>query len=347
MSGSARPGSGIRDSGLGIRSGSAFPASSPESRAPSPEPRTPSPVTSSTRSTTLPPRIWNTCTTAPAGPEFQAECVPVAELGARHLLLPRAQRLDRPDGVTNLRRLLVALLERRVGHALAQRAHELVVAPFEKELRVLDGHLVFVFRADFPDARRGAPLDVELEAGARALAGDRLVARPDPEQLVRQRHRPAGERGRHERACVVMRVALDAAGHQDPRKRLAGGQLQVRIRLVVAEQDVVLGRPLLDQVVFERERLDHRVGDDDLQAVRFVEQRVDARAGPVGPQVAADAVPQHPGLSDVQSLPLPVVIQVNAGLFRQPGHLGLEITDRHAVHCAFWRNPEPFIIPRP
>jgi hypothetical protein len=132
-----------------------------------------------------------------------------------------------------------------------------------------------------------------------------------------------------------MPVALDAPRDQNPRVRLPAGQLEVGIGLVVAQQDVVLGRALLDEVVLERERLDNRVGDDDLEPLGFVEQRVDPRADAVGAEIAPDPVPQHPCLADVQGVPVPVEIQVDSGLFRQPRYLGLEITDRHAVHCAF------------
>jgi hypothetical protein len=79
----------------------------------------------------------------------------------------------------------------------------------------------------------------------------------------------------------------------------------------------------------------------------LVEERVDPGAGAVGAQVAPHPVPERPGLADVQGLPGPVREQVDAGLFRQAGDLGLEITDRHAVHCAFARIPEPISIRLP
>ena len=106
------------------------------------------------------------------------------------------------------------------------------------------------------------------------------------------------------------------------------------------------GLALLDQVVLERERLDHRVGDDDLEALRFVEQGVDARAHALRAEVAADAIAQHARLADVQRLARLVRVEVDARLLGKTGYLGLEITDRHALHCEFWRSPEPFIIAR-
>jgi hypothetical protein len=211
---------------------------------------------------------------------------------------------------------------------------------------VLDGGAVVLAVADFVDAGGDTAFDVVLETRPATLPGDRLVARANPEQPMRERHRFPCERRRQERACVEMIVALDAARHEHARELFAGRQLQVGIILVVAKQDVVFRDSLLDQVVFERERFDDRVGDDDLEVLRFVEERVDSRTHAVRAEVAAYAVSQHPCFADVQSFARPVVIQVNAGLLRQAGDLGLEITDRHALQCAFWRKTEPFIIAR-
>ncbi len=173
--------------------------------------------------------------------------------------------------------------------------------------------------------------------GASALPGDDLVAGADAEQPVRQRHRPAAERGGQERTGVVVPVALHAPGDEDARKGLAGRQLQVGVVLVVAQQDVVARRPLLDQVVLERQRLHHRVGDDDLEALGLVEQGIDARARAVRAQIAADAVAEHARLAHVERVAGGVVVDVDAGLLREAGDLGLEITDWHAIHCRFWR----------
>src|SRR5688500_20327599 len=79
-----------------------------------------------------------------------------------------------------------------------------------------------------------------------------------------------------------MSVALDPPCDQDARKRLAGSELQVRIGLVVTQQDVVFRGSLLDQVVLEGERLDHRVGDDHLEARGLFQQRVEPRAHAAG-----------------------------------------------------------------
>ncbi len=270
------------------------------------------------------------------GSDLQAERVAVAELGAGHLLLARPERVDRADRISQLRGLLEPLGRRGIAHPVAEGRDELVVAALEKQLRVLDGDAVILGRTDLAHARRDAALDVELETRPPALAGDDLVARPDAEQPVRQRHRAPPERRRQEGSGVVVVVPLHAPGDEHARERLAGRQLQIGIVLVVAQQDVVARGALLDQVVLERQRFHDRVGDDDFEAVRLVEQRVDARAGAVGAEVAADAVAQHSRLADVERFAGVVEVDVDAGLLRQAGDLGLEITDWHAIHCAFW-----------
>ena len=278
--------------------------------------------------------------------ELQAEGIAIAELDPGHLLLTGPLRLDRLDRVAQLRRLLEALRGRRLRHPIAKPGDELVAPAFEKELRVLHRHPVFLLGAQLPHARRDAPLDVVLEAGPAALAGNRLVAGSDPEQSVRQRHRPPAERRRQVGPRIEVIVALDAARDQHPRERLTRRELEVRVVLVVPEEDVVLRSALLDQVILERERFHDRVGDDDLEALRFVEQGVDARAHALRAQVAPDAIAEDPRLADVQRFARLVVIEVDARLLRKTRYLGLEITNRHALHCEFWRSPEPFIIAR-
>ena len=191
------------------------------------------------RSTTRPRRIWKTCTTAPAGPSFRPNASRSPNSGLAIFCCRVAQRLDRLERVAQLRGLLEPFFGGRLGHALAQRVHQLVVAAFEEQLRVSTA-MRYSPPSRSRDARRRAALDVVLEARPRR-ARPVIVSLHDrnPEQLVAQRHRLAGQRRRHERAGVEVAVALDPPRHQTPRKRLAGGQLQVRIGLVVAQQDVV------------------------------------------------------------------------------------------------------------
>ena len=93
------------------------------------------------------------------------------------------------------------------------------------------------------------------------------------------------------------------------------------------------GRALLDQVVLERQRLDHRVGDDDLEADDLVEERVGLGIDAVGAEIVADAVAQGARLADVNRVAIRVEVQIDPGLLGQPGDLLLEFVDGHTLLC--------------
>ena len=144
---------------------------------------------------------------------------------------------------------------------------------------------------------------------------------------MRQRHRLAREASGQERSSVEAAVALDVPRDEDPRKRFVGRQLQVRIILVVAQQDVVFRRPLLDQIVFERQRLDHRIGDDDLEPGDFVEQGIGFRVGSMSAEVIAHPIPQRARLPDVNRVAIRVEVQVDPWLLGQPADLFLQFVN--------------------
>ncbi len=78
----------------------------------------------------------------PGRPDLEAERIAVTELGARHLLLARPERVDRADRIAQLRRLLEALGLGRFLHPIPQRLDQHVVPSREEQLRVLDGDAV-------------------------------------------------------------------------------------------------------------------------------------------------------------------------------------------------------------
>ena len=272
----------------------------------------------------------------------------MAERGRGHLLLAIVERLHGSHRIAQLGRLLEPLAVGCAHHPGPQRLDELVVLAFQKQPRHVHRAAVLLRRANRVHARRDASLDVVFEAGPAALPGNHFVARPDPEQPVRERHGLAREMRGQKRARVEAAVALDAPRHQHARKRLVGRQLQVGIVLVVAQQDVVFRRPLLDQVVFEGERLHDRVGDDDVEPRHLVEERIGLRIAAVGAEIVTDAVAQRPRLPDVNRVAGGVEVQIDAGLLRQPGNLLLEFVDAHTgTMTRFFSVSEPFIIRRP
>ena len=167
------------------------------------------------------------------GADLHAEDVAVAQLGPRHLLLLFVQCLHRAHRVAQLPGPFVVLGGCSFHHPQPQLLDQLVAPALEEELRVLHRVLILPFRADGVHARSETPVDVVLETRAPALAVDDLVARADPEEAVRQRHGLPCEPGRQEGTRVHVSIPLHPPRHQHTRERLARGQLQVRVALVV------------------------------------------------------------------------------------------------------------------
>ena len=95
---------------------------------------------------------------------------------------------------------------------------------------------------------------------------------------------------------------------------LLGGELDVGIGLVVAQQDVEARLPLLDEVVLERQRLFFVIDQDVVDAPRLGNQRTRLGVGElVLGKVAPHAVSQHFRLADVDDFAACVFVEVHAG----------------------------------
>ena len=251
------------------------------------------------RSMTFPPRTRNTWTTAPRGPVFTPHVSRSPILGVdifccRSRSVTSVRIASRNCAARSNRSSPAACCMRSVSSAISSS-----LRPSSSSRASSTARAYSLGRTERGDAWRQAAFDVVLETRTSALAGDDLVAGADAEQPVSQAHRPPAERGRQERPGVDLAVFFDAANHLHPRERFGRRQPKIGVVLVVPEQDVVLRRPLLDQVVLERERLHHRVGDDELDPVGLVEERVGFWIGTVHAEIAADAIPQRARLPDV------------------------------------------------
>ena len=103
------------------------------------------------------------------------------------------------------------------------------------------------------------------------------------------------------------------------------GQLDIGVRLVVAQQDVVARLPLFDEIVLERQRF-FLVGDRDVVDVaRLGDQCVRLRVGQlVFEKVAANAIPQTLRLTDIDDAAPAVFVEINAGRGGKSGGLFLQ-----------------------
>jgi hypothetical protein len=123
------------------------------------------------------------------------------------------------------------------------------------------------------DARAEAGLHVVVEAGPRQLAVDLDLAGPDLEVGAREVHQAARHVLAHEGTEVAVAVVADAARELDPRPGFAGGELDVGVGLVVAQQDVEAGPQPLDEGVLEDEGLDLGRGHGVVEAAGALEHR--------------------------------------------------------------------------
>ncbi len=165
------------------------------------------------------------------------------------------QLLHRRNQVAISRRALVLLGLGGLFHALAQRAQQVGGPAFEKQFHIAHRFLVDLGRGQSFHARPQAAFDVVLQAGTRMKAREINLAGRHHEVAVDQVHDAIGQVRGKIRAVVSAAIFPQPPGHIDPGKALAQSQLDVRIGLVVAQQNVEARFLLLDQVVLKRQRL--------------------------------------------------------------------------------------------
>ena len=104
--------------------------------------------------------------------------------------------------------------------------------------------------------------------------------------------------------------------------------LQIRITLVVAKENVVARVERLDQVVLEQQRLGLGANDRRLHPNDLADHVADARAAVVLLEVARHALAQIARLADVEHRVLRVEIAVHAGQAGQRRHIGQQTLAR-------------------
>ena len=196
-----------------------------------------------------------------------------------------------------------------------------------------------ILMADQAHARRSAALDLIKQARPRAIGKNRVLTRAQAKHLLQQLdgffHRP-GIRIRAEiavfaihRATVISqpRVRQRAGGRRRrrvffmPRAR----QLEIGVAFIVAEKNVVFGRELLDQVVFQNQRLGLGAHHRRLQPCNLADHVANARAAVVLLKIAGHALFQIARLAHIKHLALFVKVAVHPRQRRQRGHLGQQL----------------------
>ena len=244
---------------------------------------------------------------------MEAEDVGIVVLDGGDALLFR-QLVNRHEQVAVFGGKLVLLGSGCGGHPLTQRLVQVRSAAFEEHLRVPDRLGISIGRRQVLHAGAQTPADVVLEAGAGVVARQIDFAAGQKKAAVNKVDDAVGQVPGEVGTVVNAAVAAQAAGDEDLRPAITEGEFHVGVGLVVAQQDVEAGLALLDEIVFQSQRLVLVVDQDVVDVDRIAHQGAGFGVGLGGfQQVGADAGAQIPGFADVNHLAVGILIEVHAG----------------------------------
>ncbi len=191
-----------------------------------------------------------------------------------------------------------------------------------------------VLGGDGADAGGVAAADVVLEAGAVVdlvhVEGAGAVGKDAVEELEYL----AQILGARVGAEVAGAVADDAAGGEDAGVGFGGGDLEIEVLLVVAEDDVVARLVALDEVVFENQGFDFGVGEDEIEVGDAGDEATGLGVESFGTaEVGTDAAAQGKGLTDVDDVAGGVVHEVDAGGGGEGGEFAVDQFGGHDLPC--------------
>ena len=205
-------------------------------------------------------------------------------------ILSLAHLAQRADLVSIHRCLFVAQPLRRGSHARIQSFGHRILLAVEKQFGA-----ACVFRiisvADQSHTRRRAAVDLVQQAGPRTMREYAVLAGTQAEHLLQQLYAFAHRARIGKRSEIAMALVGVAAKKTEARIAVSG-QHQVRVGLVVAEQDVVARRQRLDQVVFEQQCFRFRAGDSGFDVHDLRHHQADARRQCLGAlEIGTDPFP--------------------------------------------------------
>ncbi len=255
--------------------------------------------------------------------------VDVEDLGLRVRVQFAAvvERFEHVDFVAQRGGLLELQRLRRFLHLVTQLSQQPLLVAVQEHLQPLDV-LAVVLLADPQIAGRGALLDGGQQARAEpppALVGffDVQAAGAELEDLLQHLDRTAQAPADGERTVQLDASILRLARQLDAREILAGGDHQVRKRLVVLQVVVVLRLDVLDQPGLHQQGVDFALAFQvvDVADLGNPVRRPQLLRGRLG-EVAAGPRAEVLGLADVDHPAGGVLHQVDAGRLRKLAHLG-------------------------
>ena len=231
------------------------------------------------------------------------------------------QPLDGAKPVAQRRRIFKPQRLGRGLHLLGQLGSQLRRAPVEDHLRLADG-LQILRTCDVLQAIAcaGAHVVIQARAGTPDIARETARARRQAQRFADgiddlRRHAPPAIRTE-----VFRAVLFRAVDERKRRVRLRHIQTHKGIALIVLEQDVVFWLVQLDERVFEHERLEFGLHDDDIE-IRNVRDHGRHLRQVLAAKIARDAVFECFCLADVDDLTVLVEHDVHAR--QQWEHIGL------------------------
>ena len=197
---------------------------------------------------------------------------------------------------------------------------------FALALQEHDGmaHIVRVTRlVHQPHTRRGAALDLVLQAGPGAVAEKAALALAHHEELLKKIERLAHRAGTGKGPEIAPFPTPGPAVKGEPRKRFFRREVYIRKALVVPEHDVVPGTVLLDEIVLEQQGLGFGMGGRHFDGDRVLHERAGFGRQLLGrAEIAGDALLQIARLADVEHLTADIEHAIHAGLAGQGAEKG-------------------------
>ena len=214
--------------------------------------------------------------------------------------LARLQLLQAGDLVANPCCALECQRRRRLGHLPLQVFEHLVRLALQEQRRVLHV-LLIVGLADKPYAGAGAALNLVEHAWPRTIGKHAGLAGAQLKHLLQHADALAHRARTGKRPEVRVRFLQLTAMEAQLREAFAG-QAQVRIALVIAEDDVVARLVRLDQVVLQQQRLGFRTRHRRLDPRHLRDHQRGARRVAGLLEIAGDALLQVARLAHIECL---------------------------------------------
>src|SRR5215467_11281759 len=217
-------------------------------------------------------------------------------------------------------------------HARPEGLGKIRLPAFEQQLHIANGLLVGLRRGQALYAWPLAALDVVLEARPRMISGQVHAAGGNQKMAVNQVNDAIGQIPGKVWPVVHAAILAQPARNVNTRKAFSQCELDVRIRLVVAQEDVESRLFLLDQIVFKGQRL-LVIGDDDVLKIHSLTQQGSGLG--IGLAYPLLEIRAHPGaevlgLTHIDDAALGILVEVDPGLGRQTANFLEQIHGRDA-----------------